>query len=279
MYLSKDLDISTSINRGKILEESIIENSNTLIYSTNYDYDQFDLENTWMDYTSLKVVYHDGFGLGLNHPTNIGELVTLSVFEIDLKLLMIQYKYWSLDRLKNDLSTDPSIFVYTFILTNLIPYYLDISIMNRFFNYETKPVIKTTNTFSIRENTFKVNKELKSLNKRLMKKRMYYEEFLKSIPLVKYDTLYDMLRTPYNTINTNNRWCYFISKSEVLIDIIEFLGNKGIKGNAKHINQLFMFMKRLKSSNTIMSMDLKDNELLIEYNYDRLLEIVNDRSL
>ncbi len=280
MFTIKDMHVSSSINKGKIINKEIISDSDSLLINTDFEIDLFNADLTYLNIPSIRILYHDGIGLSMNHPSKIGELINYTVFDIDVKLLMVQYKIWALKRVELDYDVDPAVFVYTILLTNLIPSFLETSILNRFFLIEDEMEdIKSTHLFNTRDLYSITDKELLYLKKRLYRKKMYYEEFLKSIPMVFSKDAYETLHVSSRVLNSNNLWSNYLGRSEYILYILEALGNRGIKKNSNHVNDLNRVMRRLKSSNKLDTIDLRNGEILIMFTYERLLEITEDRSL
>ncbi len=92
MFTIKDMHVSSSINKGKIINKEIISDSDSLLINTDFEIDLFNADLTYLNIPSIRILYHDGIGLSMNHPSKIGELINYTVFDIDVKLLMVQYK-------------------------------------------------------------------------------------------------------------------------------------------------------------------------------------------
>ena len=280
LYTIKNFNVSTNITTGKITSDKILSTGDTLLLSADLVKDYFSLEDTWMNYMSIRPVYYTGIGLQMNHPTNIGEELDLSIFEIDVKLLMIQYKYWALKRIELGYDVDPSTFVYTVVLTNMIPELLDLSILNRFYKIgEELEEIDSTHNFHTRHNDRILDMELSKLKKRLIKRGMYYEEYLHSIPLVTNKDAYTLMRMFPKALNSNTLWSNYLARANYTLLMIETLGKNGIRKNYNHLKDLDKILKRLKTSNKLYDINLGDNDIDILYDYERLIDIVRDRSL
>ena len=88
----------------------------------NRAYDDIVKDNVTDIYSSLLKDYN----------IDIANMPTLSVYELDLITMLLQYRSWSKVRLSQGLSTDSNIFIAMIVLPNTLDSILDYSLYNRF---------------------------------------------------------------------------------------------------------------------------------------------------
>lgn len=282
LYTSKSQNITSNLNFGKVIEDEIISSGSILFIEADFDNDLFSLEEDWKKVKSIKPIRYDGINLNLNHPMEINEDLVLTVLHIDIKLVLVQYKYWALERKQMDFDINPSVFVYTFLLPSIIGDLYDFAILNRFFKLEKDirlPRIPSSNKFKIRNTYASVDRELLELKKNLSSKSIMYDEFLLSIQGVSNDTMYDLLYSGHMLFNKNNLWAELTGRLYTVLEMINFLGEKGLSKNQRDLYEIYIVLKRVKSDRTISSHGLLDLYELIDYYFNNLYIIVKDRKI
>jgi len=271
-YNSKTFGVVSDVNHGEVLDDEYF--GKVVLINVDSGVDLFSLENSWKDVVPIRVIRHDYFGLEMAHPQDLeNEDMGLVVIELDIKLLLVQYYHWANNRYSNEESIDSNIFVFQYPLTNSIPSILDLSILNRFYNldivednYTRKHPFYTRNLF------YKTDKLLGKLYGRLKDTRMYYEEYLASIPLITSKNVYECLKLHTGRINANNTWVWYMARSLYTLEMIRTLGDKGIRLNKGIITEIRILYYKLNSQRLVSI--FSNNKMDLEKDtYDKLLEI------
>ena len=95
-FVSKQFDITSSINYGKVHNNIIYsKNSDEIFIYVNSSIDFENIHNTWREMESLRVVYTDDTDLDMKVPfIDVGfSSNTLNVFEVDVTMMGMQYYY------------------------------------------------------------------------------------------------------------------------------------------------------------------------------------------
>ncbi len=276
----KTQGVSSSIHQGKLIEGLIKNNDTSVVIDANFEINLFNIKKIWKTQIPLRPIRTDSQDINLAHPTDMLLESSLTVYELDTRLMMVMYKYWVEDQIKNDGSTDPSSFVYNYVITNSIPIFLDLSIINRFLSpsIEKIPFIKV-HPFVIRDQTTALNNTLRYMQKKLKKRNTYYEELLANIPTVYSKDSFSLIQDKESFINRQNIWSHFIARGDLLIKLIYFLGPKGVDKNHKHFLDLYLYMLKLHSSKMMSFIDFKDFTDDVSLTYDFLKELSKKRKL
>jgi len=250
IYKTKTLNMTSSINQGKVFTNVLGETTTILIDKFISPFEAYDN----LDLPVAKVLYSDFTDLSMNHPTKIN--TNNFIILVDVVALLMQYKKWSEIRIENDLAVTPQVFVYQVFYTNLIREILDWSILNRFFNTVT-PKSVSKHPFGVRNYDNDINKMLEDISKRLRSTNRFYEEVLYFLPSLFYENMYEKLKVYRYNVNANNYWVYFITNANLLNKLINFLGTEGIKKNNGLIVDYKYLLRDVKNNNYIRYIDFK----------------------
>jgi len=115
LYTGKLFGVSSIDSIGRILDEELIYSGGTLLIHNMIDIDPFTIQDTWKTFEAIKPLRYDGLNLRPIHPLSVYEELNFSSFVIDIRLLLVQYKYWRTERINSGLEYNTGTFVYTFL--------------------------------------------------------------------------------------------------------------------------------------------------------------------
>ena len=248
------LDFTTFNNRGTFIYEAIHANTLDYIKVSNFEYNIFSLEQNWKDVVPLKVLGHNFQDVTMNHPDNndsIGEVF----YEIDPVLMLLQYKYWALERLKYGFSTDPAVYVYTYLLTNSIESFLNLSIINISLTEVPTINFNYNHKFHMMDLTLQYKQASSYISKKFRDNRnsTKIETLLNSVLVVTGTALNFLKINDYST-RTNIKWFYYLYNIDLIEKIIVIESGKGNSMNKATINKLMSDIKKDLRTATIKSM-------------------------
>jgi len=263
-YVSKMFDITSNINYGKIHNNVVygIDSKEIFLY-IEPEIDVFDIENNWLNYRSLRAIYTEKTELDFAVPfQDISNNNRLTVFEIDIIGMCVQYWYWKEMRISMDKSTDTNVFIATIVLPNSLPTIMDLSIYNRFLNISKNT--KNANTkqllpFNVLDYTKGIDKILKTISKTYKGHNIPLQQLLDTIPTLYHTSMLDVIRIKHNIFTTQSYWVLVISRLKYISDLIDFLGKKGLARNTEYTSSLPLTIKRIRNTNyTILDKRLKN---------------------
>ena len=285
IFITKQFDIVSNKNSGKIHENLFIgRNSYEVLIYKNTEIDLFTFKEEWKDYQSIKCIYSEDTALDYNVPFNNKEYVIpmLSIFEIDVSALLMQYKYWALDRLKNEESTNINVFISQIALPNMLPSLLDFALYNRYVSILNNVPIESytiNQPFVLTDYSPGIDKIYKKIVKDTKNTSIFINQLYKTIPLVSNKNVYELLRISNRYYTKQSEWVLILARIPVIKDTLVNLGPRGISKNKTPINRLSYKIKEVERSKTIEKK--LDDLTYIETNHmldlDYIEEIVGRR--
>lgn len=269
-HILKQFDIVNPYSKGDIHDSVILgENSKEIIIGID-DVSNFEgLENTWQTLKPLRVVYTPSTDLYFRRPDKRlnFDLPSLSIFSIDVKILMVQFKHWATYRRDMDKSLDPAVFVYQYVLTNAISDMVDLAYLNvlgtAIYGIEADEG-KNVHPFGVINMRDRIDRVNETIVKNISKLNAPYEEILANIPLVIKSDIVDQMRlVPINTTRQAS-WATWLCEIPYLMLITNLSSNRTITRNKNYITALRIQMKSLERNRV---MDQFEN-VLSETNYE-----------
>lgn len=277
-HYTKTFDIVSNISKGKV-HDSILFGDNSkevFIYKENI-IDLLEVEDNWRDLVPIKVIRHDMTNTALVMPSKDIDFIlpTLIIYQIDIRMLAIQYKYWSLNRLRNDFSTDPAHFLYSFVLPNMIDGILDIAIMNRMININDELFMSENinrHPFNIIDINNHIDSMLRNILKHVKYENKHYSNILKNIHIIKCDNMHEYLLNS-DTGNKQSKWAYILTYTKYMLFLLEISNKKTFARNKDILNELRILFKIIKRERI---MDNVDEDILLTYeiNMNTIKEII-----
>jgi len=253
-FISKQFNIVSNISNGKVLNNELYKDNSyeTLIY-TNKELDLNTLKLTWMNEVPLRCVQTTSTDINFSFPYENVSLPksTYSVFELDVNLMLMMYKYWCLDRVKNDMSTNPNVFIATYVLPNTLESILDMGIFNRFLAYSNNNKVSQNifnpHPFTILNYSTGIDEILKSILRDVRGEKIYLEQLLLSIPAIGNDTMLPVVKLTNKYYTRQSRWVLWSARMKTIRQLLYILGKKGRNMNRSEITKIPFIFKTIKN--------------------------------
>ena len=272
-FLAKQFGIVSNKSAGSIFKNVFYQyNSSEILLLVNNDIDVFSIENNWRDLKPLRCIYTPNTDLDLHMPngTKSFDTESLSVFEIDLTMMVLQYKYWALERTRNDKSTNSNVFISTIVLPNTIGSILDLTLFNRYIAISTGVTIPNFDInypFNVLDLSRGVDSIYKKIAKDTVDSSIYLEQLLESVPTIYNNNMHEALLINKPFYNKQSEWVLWVSRIKYINNLITILGEKGQRKNKTEINSLPANIKALERRQTKID-DKLEPELLMNFYQD-----------
>lgn len=268
-YYTKQLGIVSNINNGLVLENIFYKNNSyeVLLYS-NRTFDIFDMEYNWDNYFPIRVIYTSEreYDFHLLDGSKMKLEPDLTVLEINIPMLMLQYKQWALEKDREGNSTSPAIFLCQVVFPSILVTMIDMITWNRFIyrndGIQSIEQYRVKHPFHILDLTPGIDDILDNVHNDVSNVSQYLDKVLMSIPTIYYK---DMTKTLFiaNPFPTKqSEWVVWLARLRTIRGILNLLGEKGIARNRSIVNSLPFEIRRLKNNSTnlfrIIPYDLKD---------------------
>ena len=256
-WVSRHYNLASPVSHGKFHDNDFY------IQQELYD-DYFSLDD-WRKLTPLYPIHTDYHGLRLSHPQDM--LYTYSFQYLDLKALAIQYYHWVHEQLEHNRITDVEVFVAQYPLSNTIPLYANLSIIQLGFKGIS---IKYPNTHSV--HLYNRTKEFAYVFKKFRKyaknKPIFMDSYLKSIPILGEQTALEYVRVNLPMFNSYNFLPYFFIYGKYIKAMNNVVGKRFITANKNQLSDLHLMLKYYRSTKSF-TLDLEhiDYEKQIIYDY------------
>lgn len=188
-------------------------------------YEAFD---NWEMQTPVRVLMHPKTDLGMHIPTGVsyGGEQGLAVIAINIPLLMIMYRGFvsqQLQRMSQGLAAKPtSVFVRSFVLTNMLASQLDLAIFNRMMTLATrtpmKPPVRTQAQVLANWDS-QVDRVLTEVIKRLQGTTLSVHDMLCNIPSVVAVNASEIMALPSAASTRQYAWVEVVARLPVLVSL------------------------------------------------------------
>jgi len=251
-FLSKQFDIVSNIHSGSIMSNVFFgKGSREILLYREDDIDLDVIEDNYYDMDSVRVVHSPSTDLNLRVPFNDKEhhMPELYVMTIDIIKLLMQYKYWALDRIKVDSSTNPNVFIATMVLPNIIDSLIDIRIFNRYLDIavgnSVNEEIVNVHPFPIVDYTKGIDDVLKQVVKDTGNTSIPLEQLLLSIPVIVEDNALEIVKLTHTYFTAQSKWVLYISRIKVILKLLKVFNKRGIARNKDIVNELPFILKTI----------------------------------
>jgi hypothetical protein len=283
-FTSKQFGITSNINFG-VTHENIFygSNSSELLIYIEKDIDLNYISENYKNISCVVPIYTEDTDLDYYVPMGTKDLrkSSLSVFEIDIVTMLLQYKAWCRDRLIENSSINPNVFVATIVIPNMLYRLTDLALWNRFLaihrtEYIPRFVIK--HPFVLMNLETNIDKIYTDINKYVSNNSIPLDTVLETIPAVSEDSMWNVLKIDLNYYTSQSEWVLWVSRIYTIRDILSVLGEKGLARNTSLTNQLPVKIRMLENRSTQLETKL-DEDQYIKYLYaiDDIKKIVGKR--
>lgn len=278
-FVSKQFDIVSNINAGKVLENELWnDNTYEIFLYTENDIDIFTFEENWEDVTPLRVIKTSDTDLDFNFPYKFPkEYYThkLFIYEIDIIKLCLQYRSWSNNQLKFSRGNDPTEFIATYVLPNMIDQILDYAVYNRFINLALKKNIqdfKIYHPFSVLDYSKGLDKILTSISKDVSNESIPLDQLLDSIPTFSGAKMKDIISLESRYFTTQSMWVLWLARIEDIVNLYKILGKKGYRRNKDLFHRIPIILKLIERR----ASNIEDRlPILLKMRFDSAVKFLN----
>lgn len=255
-YVCRQLGLVSNINNGDVLQNIFYkQNSYEIINYVTTDILTYELETNWKNKECLKVTYTDETALDFHllNGSKIKNKESLTVLELDVPLMMLMYRSWCKDRLRNNRSTDSNVFISTIVLPNALNNMLDLTLFNRFMcltNEIDIPSFRIKHPIPILDYSYGIDNIYKEVIKDIYNNNIYLDQMMSTIPCIYNITMKDALfiNRPYP--NKQSEWVIWVARIKYISFLLNVLGYRGIVKNKDVFNTLPYLLKELKNRST-----------------------------
>jgi len=270
-YIVKQFDFVSNLSSGKVLDNVLFSgDSREIFLYVDNAVDPMTFKSDWRTYESIKVVKTDI--TNINYPVlfrydKISPGIT--VFEIDVKALMLQYYYWVKERLLADRDTAANVFIPTVVVPNISNSLVDRVIWNRFKLLATGEPIDNygpKHPISLIDYQTGIDEILLDIADDNLDQSIYMSQLLKTIPAIIENDQYDAMQISKSYYNKQSQWALWVSRLEDIIDLHKMLGVAGYRKNRDLFIKLPYEVKQLNRRSTEYEdkLDLYNLELMKE---------------
>jgi len=257
-YYSKTFNIVSDINYGN--------STSNILYGYNSTEIFLHVENTFIDYyysidtclstSAIKCIYSEDGDCNMWLPDGNKELDNrvLSVYQIDLVHLVLQYKLWYDKHIISDTSSvDVAVFITQVVLPNLIPSIFNIATINLFLGNYYNPVKLLTEhdyIFALSSQDHMLTTCITDKYDELNNTSITLEALLMNIPMFLNTSALDALRIDKEYYTTQSEWALWLSRVFYIDKLLNTMGSKGISKNTGIVYATRMVIKKIESKNT-----------------------------
>jgi len=252
-YIAKQLGIVSNLNTGETHTNVLFEGSSSEIFLyVDNAIDPLEMESVWEDYQSIKVIKTDV--TDINYPVLFKYAKYtpgVTIFEIDIKAMMLQYYYWSKARLLEDRGIAANIFLPTIVIPNISDSLVDYAIFNRFNTIVTGDYEFDTpqhHPISIIDYSKGIDGVLEKVVKDVVNTNIYLTQLLRTIPAINVSDMYVLLQIDKSYYNIQSKWVLWVSRLGEIVELHKILGKKGRRINTPLYNRLPYEIKLIKRS-------------------------------
>lgn len=281
-YVAKHFRLINNITVGEIKQNIFYKkNSYEIINHTEFDYDFLEVMNNYSKFTPLRVTYTEekGFDFHLLNGTKIKDKPEITVFELDITLMLLMYRQWALKRRRFGLDVSSNRFVATIVIPNAIKSMVDLIIFNRFIeiaNGRNLPEFTLKHPIYVLDYSRGVDDILKSVANDIVDNNMLLLNFINTIPTMYYPKMYNALRIHRQVYTRQSLWSIWIARLKYINTILDLLGFKGRNRNRLQITSLAYELRLLSSNNTPLMEKLREYPALLP-EYVKVIEDIKNK--
>lgn len=258
MFKARQLNIVSDISVGDYHSNLFYANNATdILYIVENEYDWFTLKDNWKDCNPIRCVYHTLTDMDMYSMYGDKQLEepSLFVYEIDIVLLMMMYKYWSEERLtiSDTMSVNPTRFLAMYVFPNIVGSVLDLSIINRLFAYSENSDVKSfvnSHPFHVMDYSKDIDRILNNIVYLTKGEEIYLEQLFLTVPVIENDTMYDVMMLHKNYYTRQSEWVMWVSRIGYVYKLLIYLDKKGMIRNRDELYYLPAMIRRLENRST-----------------------------
>lgn len=264
--IERQFKLVSNVSEGEILDNVLYKsNSREILVSVTNNIDPYMFPKYWKEFTPVRLSYTNNTELDFypNDGTKTPVLNKTSVIEIDLSILILMYNYWSLERDRLDMSTNPNVFIRTIVLPKLMGSYTDLTLFNifkaNFYNTSLNIDSKYKHPFHVLDFDNQINFLHKKLIKKVHNVSMDIDNLFNYIPTIYNTNMNNALTMNMLNYTRQSEWVIWYARIEYIEFILDLLSKRGYERNRTEISKLKYYITRLENGSTTLK-HLNDTE-------------------
>ena len=237
-YVSRQFGVVSNIDNGRVLSNVLLSNHSKEIYLyTENDIDIFSLSDSWESYSPVRVIYSNNTDIDMEifyGDTKEKIMDELTIFELDIVMMACQYYYWKKGRDIMDKMSDINTYIAMMVIPNILPSYMDISMVNRFFSLANGVIMndgKAKHPFNVIDYTKDIDKMYRSLARSYRDTVTPIEQLYQTIRVISNENSLSTLHINHRYYTMQSLWVLWVARLSYITDTIKFLGVKGQRRN------------------------------------------------
>jgi hypothetical protein len=254
--------MTSSLQRGSLFDGVFYGQGCTeIVMNDSNSFDPFYVFKNWKTTQAVKVILHPRSDLSLMLPNGktTGTETGLAVISVNIPMLAIQYKAFAANQINMNVEDDIGLqtvahFVHRYVLPNMLPSQLDITIFNRISNIlNGAPMGESTRAhpFMLVDYSAIANQVQTEIVKDMVGRNMDYKSITATIPAVTKPNMEQVLTIPDNAPTRQVLWAEVLSRIGILQTIVTMGGNESIHKNMTILNAFAREFKQYQSDKAI----------------------------
>lgn len=269
-YIARQFRLTNDISLGELFRNLLYKDNNyTAILTVDRQANVLTLGSSWKTLTPLRMVYTTSTDINFYQydKSKYYPYSNLTILELDINEMLIQYRYWAKYRLERDLSTNPNVYVSQLLYPNLAATSLDINLFNRLKRiYYNQPMdnYNVFHPFFISDYTKGIDDIYNKVLDDVVNTGMALPQILKTIPCIYNNNMVDALTINKSIYTSRSGWLIWLSRLEYISFLIDVMGPRGVTRNRQYLYVLPNLVKKMNIANRQL-IRLLPEELYIDY--------------
>lgn len=276
---ARNLGISTPYNKGRFQPKGVLlgpETKEVVQHIVDPDEIYFDIESSWEWLAPVRYLYHTRSDTDFPLMNNTTKGRGFGLLTVDVGMLMVKYRHW-LTEMKRRYQQPPDVaqFVGTYVMPDVLPSYMDISVFNRLdLQYSNLPLRKypASHPFYITVYTDHIDQMNKTVIEYDRINLMDVEQLLYNTPLLYKDNALQLVQTPAGITSRNNEWCYLFQILPYLNYVVKH--KRTLNASDNYWRQLYSRMRMLRNDNVFAGIGPRDVVDMLNTMLDNMIEAI-----
>lgn len=275
-YLAKQFRLVNNITNGDIFHNIFYKkNSIEIITQVDFDYDFKDVYANYANYSPLRVVYTEETDLDFHLLDGRKPKATpsVTVFELDITLMLLMFRSWGLRRKKFGLTVNENVFVGSVVIPNAIKSMVDIIIFNRFLKIakgEKIPEFKLKHPMFVYDLSRGVDDILRRVVPNVVNTNIRLEHFLNTIPTLYNKNMFSTLKLSRHNYTSQSLWSLWMARIKYIDILLELMGESGRKRNLVIMYSLPYDIRELRNRKTNLFYKLEQEKSITDEYMDTI---------
>lgn len=283
--LATSFRFTSSLNKGSMFKGCFFgEDSDEVLMAVDDSFNPYTVFRDWKSVSAVTVLMHPKSDLGLTLPNGkrSGTETGLSVIQINIPMLAVQFKAFLKDQKENFIdkgldSKTVAQFIHMYVLPNMMESYLDISLFNRAYNLLVgAPMGEATkkHAFYLTDYSKQVDSTYKEILDYFINNDKHYKIILKSFFVVLSGDFEKLFVLPDNAPTKQIIWAELIARLKVIEFLVKLSPSCGNKLNRSENNYFLRNFKLYESDGALLSVMPKNIEREVFYQIKELKTLI-----